>query len=298
MSLPPRLAPETSPAIPRGPRPDTLQALHRAASSSKTPFNTLVSIAMAESHFDVNAKSRKSSATGPFQITERTWLSLVKRYGAEAGRADLASLVKEDAQGRATVDAEHKAAVLDARKDLDLSAKLAAKLCDESRTALSRKLGREPSEAEVRMAYFLGVPGATRLLAAATDTPDASVKALLPRAYASNRTVLSAAGSPFTAGEAADALHARYTREIASSPAKPAPSYVDVAALASEPGPDPVGSLVIDVAKLPDPPADIQVAEATAEAPTEAPAAQQLADASAPKALDCRPDPAGIVCKL
>src|SRR6201999_4540953 len=112
---------------------------------------------------------------------------------AGAGRPDLAALVKEDASGSASVDPAHKATVLEARKDVDLSAKLAAKLCDESRSALTRKLGRTATETEVRMAYFLGVPGATRLLSAASDTPDTSVKALLPRAYASNKSMLSAA---------------------------------------------------------------------------------------------------------
>jgi hypothetical protein len=280
-----------------------LRALHQAAASSKTPFSTLVSIAMAESSFDANAKSKTSSATGPFQITERTWLQLVKRYGASAGRPDLAALVSEDAAGYATIDPAHKAQVLDARKDVDLSAKLAAKLCDESRTALTRKLGRTATETEVRMAYFLGVPGATRLLAAAADTPDASVKALLPRAYASNRAMLSASGSPLTAGEAADSLHSRYTRELGQSSA--ARSYASASALASR-------AVTKDVAEKPaEPiPAPIAVAAevlltaadpapvATAKTPpAEVPV--QVADAGTPKELECRPDEkGGVICRL
>src|SRR5215470_9230429 len=113
MSLPPRLGPDSTATTQASPRPEPLQALHRAAATSKTPFSTLVSIAMAESSFDANAKNKHSTASGPFQITERTWLNLVKRYGAQAGRADLASLVTEDATGHATVDPANKAKVLD-----------------------------------------------------------------------------------------------------------------------------------------------------------------------------------------
>jgi hypothetical protein len=301
MSLPPRLDSEAARPTPAA-RPDPLRALHHAAATSKTPFSTLVSIAMAESSFDANAKSKTSSATGPFQITERTWLQLVKRYGAEAGRPDLAALVGEDAAGRATIDPAHKTHVLEARKDVDLSAKLAAKLCDESRSALTRKLGRTATETEVRMAYFLGVPGATRLLAAATDTPETSVKSLLPRAYASNRAMLSASGSPLTASEAADSLHSRYTRELGQTSA--ARSYASAGALAgrhlakavtekpAEPIPAPV-AVAADVLLTPADPAPVTATEAPAKEQV------QVATASEPKELECRPDEkGGVICRL
>jgi len=203
---------------------EALPALRRAASGSRTPFTTLVGIAAAESNFRPDARNARSSATGPFQITERTWLELMKRYGAAVGRSDLAALVSTDAEGRASVSPENRAAVLDARKDLDLSAQLTARLCDENRAGLSRKLGRAPSEAEVRLAHFLGLGGATKLIQAAAETPDLSVKTLLPKAFAHNRAALSEAGQPMTAAQAVALLDGRYTPGTMPAPRPATPS--------------------------------------------------------------------------
>ena len=264
MSLPTPLSPASLPdaAARSGPAQPKLKILEQAAAGSRTSFGTLVSIAQAESNFDVNAKNRKSSAAGPFQMTERTWLQLVKRYGAEVGRADLAALVTSDGQGRASVGGEHRAQVLDARRDLDLSARLAAKLCDENRVGLTRKLGREPSEAEVRMAYFLGLSGAARLIAASDASPDTSVKRLLPKAYANHRPMFREAGQPLTAEKAAEMLEARYTREIAqagSAPTGAAPTAAGRgAALPLPPAARPADDLLADALVLAGnrPPAD------------------------------------------
>lgn len=297
MSLPPAIAPSATDA-PDRPAPPThsakLRALEAAAAASRTPFRTLVAIATAESNLDIDARNRRSSAAGPFQMTERTWLQLVQRYGAAAGRADLAALVTTDARGRASVSAEHRAQVLDARRDIDLAARLAARLCDENRAGLTRKLGREPSEAEVRMAYFLGLPGAARLIAASDATPQASVKALLPQAYANHRPMFSEAGKPLTAERAADSLEARYTREIALAPTTaPAPS--SRAALPLPPAPRPAaGPAALVAAMEPAAPAPQPVVDAPAPARPLRVAAREPET----KELDCRPTAGGVRCTL
>jgi hypothetical protein len=233
MSLPPSPAPSISgTASTATAAREALPALRRAASGSRTPFTTLVGIAAAESNFRPDARNARSSATGPFQITERTWLELMKRYGAAVGRNDLAAMVSTDAEGRASVSPENRAAVLDARKDLDLSAQLTARLCDENRAGLTRKLGRAPSEAEVRLAHFLGLGGATKLIQAAAETPDVSVKTLLPKAFAHNRAALSEAGKPMTAAQAVALLDGRYTPGAMPAP-RPATPATLIAQLAS-----------------------------------------------------------------
>lgn len=299
MSLPPTVGlPRPSPAErPADHGPSTpLQALENAAAASRTPFKTLVAIATAESNFDVNARNRRSSAAGPFQMTERTWLQLVRRYGAEVGRPDLAAQVTADAQGRATVGDDHRAQILDARRDMDLAARLAAKLCDENRVGLTRKLGREPSEAEVRMAYFLGLSGAARLITASDATPQTSVKTLLPQAYANHRPMFSEAGKPLTAERAADALEARYTREIALAGA-PAAAPPRPSVLPQPPTPRPATEPAVLLAAMEGPaapgPADPVAAEPASETPA------QVASAGAePKELECRPTAGGIRCAL
>jgi Transglycosylase SLT domain len=289
-------------------RQDAVRAIQRAVSTSKTPFSTLVSIAEAESHFDVNAKNKASSATGPFQITEKTWLELVKRYGSEAGRPDLAAKVCKDANGQLSVASADRATVLDARHDLDLSSKLAAKLCDECRTGLTKNLGRDPTEEEVRLAYFLGVKGATRLMATAETNPSKTVKGLMPQAFWNHRSMLSTHGKPLTAGQALDTLQARYTREIAHT-GSAAKAYAGMQLLTAP---------IEDAPPVPAE-APVQVADATPQAETPAATAEpapaattttaaavpatsddtpiKLADAAA-KDLECKPTKDGISCAL
>lgn len=213
MSLPPSPTAAPPPAAAASGAREALPTLRRAASGTHTPFTTLVGIATAESSFRPDVRNARSSATGTFQITESTWLELVKRYGTAAGRGDLADRVGRDAEGRPTVADQHRAQVLDARGDLELSARLTAKLCDENRAGLARKLGRTPSESEVRLAHFLGLGGATKLIQAAAETPDVSVKMLLPRAFAHNRATLSDGGKPMTAAQAVALLEGRYARD-------------------------------------------------------------------------------------
>lgn len=204
--------------------PETAQTLQRAAATSGTPFATLVSIASSESNFSATAQNKRSSAAGAFQITDTTWMHLLKRYGAAFGRGDLAKLVSEDSAGRLSVAPQDRAAVFAARQDMDLSSKLAARYCDECRSGLNKKLGRAPSETEVRMGYFLGVTGASRLIKGAETSPDASVKSLLPGAYASNRSIFSAHGKPLTTAQSVAALEKKFSAEINRSGAVPAPA--------------------------------------------------------------------------
>lgn len=274
-----------APTIP-SPR-DPLPALRQAASGSRTPFTTLVAIAVAESNIQADAKHPKSSASGAFQITNSTWLELVKRYGAAAGRPDLAALVTTDTEGRATVAPENRSKVLEARKDVDLSAKLTARLCDENRAGLTRKLGRAPSESEVRLAHFLGLGGATRLIQAAADNPGVSVKELLPKAYAHNRGLLSESGKPMTAAQAVASLDARYSRDVAPlAPKAPAPVPATLVAQLAE------------IAPAAAPPAPLPASTPEA-APEPVPAPVQVAAAEEPpKQLACETTVNGVRCLL
>lgn len=215
-------------------RSEITRAIERAAAGSHTPFGTLVAIAGAESGFHVNAQNKLSSAAGPFQITESTWLHLVKKYGAAAGRPDLAARVHQDANGHLSVVAGDKSAVLGARHNIELASKLAARFCDECRSGLAQKLGRPPSEEDVRLAYFLGVNGATRLISAAAQRPAETMRALLPHAYASNRGVFSQHGRALNAGQALSALQAKFSTQIAQGDALK--SYAGANALAESVG--------------------------------------------------------------
>ncbi|MBV8538951.1 MAG: hypothetical protein JO128_25360 [Alphaproteobacteria bacterium] len=276
----------------------------------------MLALAGAESGFHADAKSRLSSAAGPFQITEPTWLHLVKSYGAAAGRPDLAKLVQQDSSGHLFVKPENASVVLDARHDIDLSSRLAARFCDECRSGLATKLGRTPTEEDVRLAYFLGVNGATRLMTAAAARPGETVRALLPSAFANHRGMFSYHGRSLDAQQALTALETRFSTQIAQTDAyksyaganalaeraRPVtadmgPASADAAATvfsaAAEAAVEPASVVVADAAGPPD--------RAAADAPTiaEPPAAVQIAAAAVEKPLACKPTAnGGVSCDL
>lgn len=208
------------------PPPDILQAVRHAAAGSRTPFATLMSITAAAS------RQSDASGGGAFQFSEATWLDLVRRHGATAGRPDLAALAMDRSSGPEAAAARQT--VLEARRDSGFAARLAAHHCDECRVRLARTLGRQPSEEDVRLAYLLGVRGATTLIAASSATPQAGVHVLLPGAFARNRAVLSQHETPLTAQQAVAGLKARFALEIAQTEA--AQRYAEGAALSTPQG--------------------------------------------------------------
>lgn len=298
----PDIAPELRPASSLdATRSDIARAVQTATSSTGTgtPFGTLVAIAGAESGFRPDARNRHSSAAGPYQITEPTWLHLVKTYGGQAGRPDLASLVHKDRDGRLSVDLKDRAAVLGARHDVDLSSQLAAKYCDECRTGLSQKLGRVPSEEEVRVGYFLGVNGALRLINAAAERPGTSISSLLPRAFANHRAMLSSHGRPLNAQQALTLLESRYARQIAQGEALK--SYADAGNLAPpDPGETapPAAPPPTSVAAAATEPPGTSVPATSTPATTASEPEKQVAAAAEPKQLTCTPTQSGVSCTL
>lgn len=287
-------APELRSASQEATRSDIARAVQTASSSTSTPFGTLVAIAGAESGFRPDARNKHSSAAGPYQITETTWLHLVKTYGAAAGRPDLAALVHQAGDGRLTVAAGDRATVLAARHDVDLSSRLAGKYCDECRAGLAKKLGRTPSEEEVRVAYFLGVGGAARLMNAAAERPGTSVSALLPRAFANHRAMFSTHGRPLNAQQALTLLQSRYARQIEQSGALK--SYADANALTAGAADEPA-TAAAELAAATDGAAPAALTEAPS--PPTAEPMTQLAAVDAPKELACKAAPqGGVSCDL
>jgi len=306
-----QITPQPQNTSPDAGRTEITRAIERAAESSRTPFSTLVAIAGAESSFHAGARSHLSSAAGPFQITEATWLHLVKTYGAAAGRPDLAKLVDQDPSGRLSVQPEYASLVLGARHDIDLSSRLAARFCDECRNGLEKKLGRPPTEEDVHLAYFLGVNGATRLMTAATVRPGETVRALLPSAFANHRGMFSHHGRSLDAQQALTALETRFSTQIAQSDAYK--SYTGANALAESTLPsgdnialasaDAAATVFSAAAQAANEPTSLVVADGdtTVEPPATAKAAPavQTASAAVEKPLACRPTAnGGVSCDL
>ncbi len=103
------------------------------------------------------------------------------------------------------------------RMDPQLSALMAGELAGDNRTALAQALGREPDDAELYLAHFLGADGATRFLTAQAANPDQSAAALLPTAAGANRPIFfDESGAARSLGEVMGLVRSRMASAMGS----------------------------------------------------------------------------------
>jgi hypothetical protein len=133
-----------------------------SAEGTNTDFKSLLASSLSESHHDPAATNKRSTATGAYQMTERTWLDLMRRHGAEVGQGDAAAKITTVDGAPTVTDPADRAAILALRNNSALAGALAARYSDENRTHLGKILGHPPTENQVRMAYPSSQGGAER----------------------------------------------------------------------------------------------------------------------------------------
>jgi len=151
-----------------------MAALRTASATTGADFGYLVKTAQRESNFDPSAKASTSSATGLFQFTSETWLNMLERYGAQHN-------VRTEGMSREQL--------LALRTDADLSARMAGELARENAKILGKKLGRQPTSAELYTAHFMGPQDAARLIKAARRNEAGLAAEMFPRAALANASV-------------------------------------------------------------------------------------------------------------
>jgi hypothetical protein len=186
-----------------------------SAEGTNTDFKSLLASSLSESHHDPAATNKRSTATGAYQMTERTWLDLMRRHGAEVGQGDAAAKITTVDGAPTVTDPADRAAILALRNNSALAGALAARYSDENRTHLGKILGHPPTENQVRMAYLLGASGAGRLLKAAQSAPDTTVDKILPAAVKSNPGLFVLPGGGVkTASEAVASLDRHFDNAL------------------------------------------------------------------------------------
>ncbi|MEE7503222.1 transglycosylase SLT domain-containing protein [Methylobacterium sp. C33D] len=131
----------------------------------------MMALADKESSFDTQAKAATSSAQGLFQFVARTWLEMIRDYGARYGLADEAAAVK--GRGAAiTVTGSMRARVLGLRNDPRVAALMAAELIKRDRDRIEARVGRALTTTELYLAHFLGTASAGRFLSLSSEKPD------------------------------------------------------------------------------------------------------------------------------
>jgi hypothetical protein len=165
-------------------------ALQRAASATGVDFGFLVRTAQRESAMNPQAKARTSSAAGLFQFVEQTWLGTMKTHGAKHGYGAYADQIVRDSKGRYSVpNAQARQTILGLRYNADAAASMAAEMTAGHAAYLKGRLGRNPNQAELYAAHFLGPAAAGNLMKTVGQNPNASAAALFPQAAAANRSI-------------------------------------------------------------------------------------------------------------
>jgi hypothetical protein len=175
--------------------PDVLQSIRSASATTGVDFKFLVAQASLESGFQADVTAKRSSAAGLFQFTSQTWLNMIRDHGAKYGQADLASQIGTQSNGRLGVsDKAVERQILDLRKDVVLSAQMAAELTKTNAVQLERALGRKPSAADLHLSMLLGATGAVRFLKAHQSDATTAAAELVPAAARQNPAIFYDSG--------------------------------------------------------------------------------------------------------
>ncbi|WP_322517605.1 transglycosylase SLT domain-containing protein [Rhodopseudomonas palustris] len=195
-------------------------AIRQASGSTGASFEYLLATAKMESNFNPQAAASTSSAKGLFQFIDQTWLGTVKEAGAQLGYGDYADAISKSASGSYSVsDPAARQAIMDLRNDPVVSSAMAGALTQSNSFKLTAEIGRRPSDSELYMAHFMGVGGASRLINAAQDNPNASAVAMFPNAAAANQSIFyDRSGNARSVAQVYGNLDARYNA-AANSPA-------------------------------------------------------------------------------
>jgi hypothetical protein len=197
---------------------EVLNGIQQASANTGVDFSFLMAQAAKESGFNPEAKAKTSSASGLYQFVEQTWLSVVRKHGAEYGLGDMASKIKIADDGKLVVaDRALRKEILDLRRDPEIAAAMAAEHAADNQTRLDAKLDRDVKPVDLYLAHFLGLQGAVNFLRAMDENPDQSAAAISPRAAGANKSIFyTADGTPRSLKQIYERFEARMDTEMAA----------------------------------------------------------------------------------
>lgn len=171
-------------------QPAVTGAIRTAANATGTSFSYLLATAKIESDLNPSLTMKSSSAAGLFQFIDQTWLGTLKQAGPAFGYGDYANAITRTSSGRYVVaDPQMRSAIQGLKSDPTANAVMAGVLTQQNAAALSRRIGRTPTENELYIAHFLGAGGAGKLIQLTGSEPQASAAAAFPAAAAANRSI-------------------------------------------------------------------------------------------------------------
>ena len=164
----------------------------RAAHATGVDPSYMMALADKESSFSVDVKARTSSAEGLFQFIAKTWLEMVRDFGARHGLADEAAAVQTVNDAPVVADETLRQRILDLRRNPYISAVMAAELLKRDRARIEARLGRPLTPSEFYLTHFLGAESAGRFMENMDRRPRKSAPSMFPAAAQANRALFYA----------------------------------------------------------------------------------------------------------
>ena len=196
-----------------GADPSVLAAVRTASVQTGTQFETLLASAAIESGLQPTAQASTSSASGLFQFTEQTWLSTIRRYGAEHGLAAEAAAVVQRGGQLQVEDPAIRQRILNLRQDPAVSSMMAGEHMRDLADQIGTSIGHAPDAGELYLGHFLGGGGASQMLSALQSTPSRPAAEILPDAARANQTMFYAKdGTPYTVAQFVDRVRNRVAK--------------------------------------------------------------------------------------
>ncbi len=206
-------------------------AFSRAAQATGLPFDFFLTTATRESSLDVNAAASTSSARGPFQFIEQTWLAMMHEHGDNLGMPAAAQAIERHSDGRYRVaDLHTREDILSLRHDPELSAVMTGLYVRQNAAELENALGRPVTVGEGYVAHVFGPSGGARLISLAEQQPNRVAAEVFPTQAAANR------GLFYTRDGDVVSVRQLYDRLISGFSSEPiVPDEVAVATVPTEP---------------------------------------------------------------
>ncbi len=178
-----------------------------AASAARQGMKFAPHLAQVERQPGIRPADQKNMAAGPYGFEEQTWLRLLQAYGSQEGLGIAAEKVGTEANGaRVVKDPDLAGRILALREDPDIARAMAHHLAIEQAPALTRSLGRPPSDGELYLAHILGTDRAARLIATRAANPAASATELFPEAARQLPALFGSKAAPKTVDQVMSTL--------------------------------------------------------------------------------------------
>ena len=180
----------STPLVPGRAATAVTSAIRNAANATGTSFGYLLATAKIESDLNPSLTMKSSSASGLFQFIDQTWLGTLRQAGPAFGYGDYANAISRNASGHYSVaDPQMRREIMQLRSDPTANAVMAGVLTQQNAAALSRRIGRQPTESELYIAHFFGAGGAGKLIGLAGSNPQANAASTFPLAAQANRSI-------------------------------------------------------------------------------------------------------------